>query len=58
MTDHKVARTILVVMILGIVAVLGIYACEFLNTFAAIALVLIVLIAASYFSSKVWKLNK
>ena len=57
MTQHTAAKTTIIVMALGVVLLLGIYAFEFLNPLASIALSAIVLIAALYFSLKIWKVK-
>ena len=58
MTQHSGSRTAIIVLLLGVVILMGIYAFRFLDPLAAIALSAIVLIAAFYFSFKIWKVHK
>lgn len=57
MTQHRGAKSVMIALLLGVVMLLGIYAFEFLNPLASIALSAIVLIAALYFSLKIWKVK-
>ena len=58
MAQQRGAKTVIIVLVLGVVMLLGTYTFEFLNPVAAIALSAIVLVAAFYFSLKIWKVNK
>ena len=58
MTQHTAAKTTIIIMVLGVVLLLGIYAFEFLNPLASIALSAIVLVTALYFSLKIWKVKR
>jgi hypothetical protein len=58
MTQHTAAKTTIIIMVLGVVLLLGIYAFEFLNPLASIALSAIVLVTALYFSLKIWRMKK
>jgi hypothetical protein len=58
MTQHSGSKTAIIVLLLGVVILLGIYAFRFLDPMAAIALSAIVLVAAFYFSLKVWRMSK
>ena len=57
MTQHRGAKSVMIALLLGVVLLLGIYAFEFLNPLASIALSAIVLIAALYFSLKIWRMK-
>ena len=57
MTQHTAAKTTIIIMVLGVVILLGIYTFELLNPLAAIALSAVVLVAAFYFSLKIWKVK-
>lgn len=58
MTDHTAARTVLVIVVLGIVAILGIYCFEFLDPMAAIALSVTVLFGSLYFAHRIWRVYR
>ena len=51
------AKSVLIVLVLGVVILLGVYAFRFLDPLAAMALSAIVLIAAFYLSLKVWRMK-
>lgn len=55
MTQHKGARATLIMLELGILAILAIYAFEFLNSLAAVALCAAGLIVVFYYSLKIWR---
>ena len=57
MKQHTAAKTTIIIMVLGVVLLLGIYAFRFLNPLASIALSAIVLVAAFYFSLKIWRMK-
>ena len=56
--QHSGSRTAIIVLLLGVVILLGIYTFELLNPLAAIALSAVVLVAAFYFSLKIWKVKR
>jgi Na+/H+ antiporter NhaC len=56
--QHTGAKSVLIVLVLGVVILLGVYAFRFLDPLAAIALSAIVLVATFYFSLKIWKVKR
>lgn len=57
MTQHRGTKSVTILLVLGVVILLGIYTFRFLDPLAAIALSAIVLVAAFYFSLRIWKVR-
>lgn len=55
--EHKGAKSAIMILVLGVIILLGIYTFRYLDPMAAIALSAIVLVAAFYFSLRIWRMK-